>query len=197
MLKFFAAMIMILSIGFNSLAQTTGTNTQIHTHESIEKKKADDRQESANTSSALQPNQKSEPTRVDVSSWGLDQDLKFEITNHLLGYSTILETEQTLSGIKITGLVNFAYYNVTKKNLLNPNERSKGRYVFGIESPLMDLSRRFVFWGGIGATMGDAKGLYLDLGLDFRIFSWFKLQGGVNYHSTGNVCPQISVGLVW
>ena len=114
-----------------------------------------------------------------------------------MGYSTISEAEQTLSGVKLTGLVNFAYYNVTKKNSTNTNERSKARYVFGIESPIEDLTSRIVLWGGLGATLGDARGLYLDLGLDFRVFSWFKIQGGANYNTIGSLSPQISLGFVW
>jgi len=195
MLKLLSAVMFLLCI--NSFAQTTGTNTQIHTQEAVEKQKAADRQESANTNNALQPNEKSKPTKIDTSRWGLDPNVNFEITNHLLGYSTISETEQSLSGVKLTGLINFAYYNVNKKNSNNTNERSKARYVFGIESPIEELTSRIILWGGIGATLGDARGLYLDLGLDFRIFSWFKIQGGANYNTIGSLSPQISLGFVW
>jgi hypothetical protein len=179
-----------------TLAQTTGTNTQIHAQEAVERQKAADRQESANTSNALKPNEKSAPTKVDTSTWGLDPNVRFEVTNHLLGYSTISESEQSLSGIKLTGLINFAYYNV-KRNSNTSNERSKARYVFGFESPIQDLTQRITLWGGGGFTMGDARGLYLDLGLDLRIFSWFKIQGGMNYNSVGSISPQLSIGLVW
>ncbi|MCK6600068.1 MAG: hypothetical protein L6Q37_17020 [Bdellovibrionaceae bacterium] len=188
---------MIFFFSFFSLAQTTGTNTQIHRQEAIEKQKESDRKEEAVRSNALQPNQKSQPTKIDTSSWGLDPNITFEINNHLLGYSTILESEKTLSGFKITGLINFAYYNVTKKETPSASERSKARYVFGFETPIADLTSRIVLWSGFGGTLGDAKGLYVDLGLDFRIFSWFKAQGGMNYNSTGTFSPQISLGIVW
>lgn len=187
----------IFFFSFFSLAQTTGTNTQIHRQEAIEKQKEADRREEAVRNNALQPNQKSQPTKVDTSSWGLDPNVTFEINNHLLGYSTILESEKTLSGFKITGLINFAYYNVTKKDTTTSTERSKARYVFGFETPIADLSSRMVLWSGLGGTLGDAKGLYVDLGLDFRFFSWLKIQGGMNYNSTGLLSPQISFGLVW
>lgn len=193
MKRLLAAAILLTSL--NSFAQTTGTNTQIHTQESIERQKAADRQERANTENALKPNERSLPTKVDVSSWGLS-DTKFDITNHLLGYSTILDSDKTLSGVKITGIINFAYYNITKKNA-DPNERSKARYVFGFETPFVDLTSRIVLWGGLGGIMGDTKALYADLGLDFILFSWFKIQGGMNYTTTGSLAPQISLGLVW
>lgn len=195
MLKVLLTFVFLFSI--KTLAQTTGTNTQIHAQEAIEKQKAADRQESANTNNALNPNEKSKPTQIDTSTWGLDSNVTFEITNHLLGYSTITESEQTLNGLKMTGLVNFAYYNVNKKNSNSSNEKSKARYVFGLEAPIADLTRRLTLWCGGGATLGDAKGLYLDLGLDFRILTWFKLQGGMNYNSVGSFSPQLSLGLVW
>jgi hypothetical protein len=187
--------IFVLFFSLNSFAQTTGTNTAIHSQEKIENQKAADRNEQANTNNALQPNQKSAPTRIDTSSWGLS-DTKFEITNHLLGYSTILDDDRTLNGIKITGIVNFAYYNVTEKNQ-TPGERSKSRYVFGVEFPMVELTNRITFWGGIGGSLGDAKGLYADLGLDFIALNWFKLQGGANYNSDTGVAPQLSLGFVW
>lgn len=187
--------VFILFLSLNSMAQTTGTNTAIQSHEKVENQKAADRKEQANTNNALQPNEKSKPTQVDVSSWGFS-DTKFEITNHLLGYSTILDDDRTLSGIKITGAVNFAYYNVTEKDKA-PNERSKSRYVFGVEFPMIELTNRITFWSGIGLSLGDAKGLYLDLGLDFIALSWFKIQGGANYNSDSGISPQMSLGLVW
>lgn len=195
MLKLLTAIMFFFSI--NSYAQFTGTNTPSHQHEATEQQKAADRIENAQREDALKPNSKSTPTKVDTSTWGLDPNLTFEITNHLFGYSTILESEQTLSGFKITGFMNFAYYNVKKKNSDNSNERSKSRYVFGIESPIVDLTNRLILWGGFGGTMGDAKGLYVDLGLDYILTSWFKIQGGVNYNSTGLISPQISLGFVW
>lgn len=187
--------IFVLFFSLNSIAQTTGTNTAIHTQEKIENQKATDRNEQANTNNALQPNQKSAPTKIDTSSWGIS-DTKFEITNHLLGYSTILDNDKTLSGIKMTGIVNFAYYNVNEKDKA-PNERSKSRYVFGVEFPMVELTNRITFWGGLGATLGDAKGFYIDAGLDFIAMSWFKIQGGANYNSDSGVSPQISLGFVW
>lgn len=190
----FLILILIFSSSL-SLAQFTGTQTSTHQHEATEQQKAADRIENANREQALKPNEKSKPTTVDTSKWGIDPNVQFQITNHLLGYSTIMESEQTLTGVKITGLVNFAYYNVKKKEATT--ERSKARYVFGLESPLYDFTNRFHFWGGMGLTLGDARGLYVDLGLEYQILSWFKIQGGFNYNSDGGTYPQASLGFVW
>jgi hypothetical protein len=185
----------LLFFSIQSLAQFTGTQNSTHQHEATEQQKADDRIENANREQALKPNQKSTPTTVDTSKWGIDPNVQFEITNHLFGYSTIMESEQTLTGVKLTGLVNIAYYNIKKKE--PTTERNKSRFVFGFETPMYDFTNRFHFWGGLGLTLGDAKGMYVDLGLEYQILSWFKVQGGFNYNSDGGTYPQASLGFVW
>lgn len=190
-----AASLCTLFLFLNSqplFAQSTGTNIPIQQQEAIQKQRESDRREEALRNDALAPNAKSTPTKVDVSTWGLS-DTKFEITNHLFGYSTIVQSDQTLQGVKLTGVMNLAYYQTEKKT---ETGRSQGRFVFGLEFPLIDLTNRINFWSGLGATLGDTKGLYLDAGLDYRIASWFKLQGGANYNS-GEFAPQVSLGFVW
>ena len=192
-MKLFPAVILYLisCVGF---AQTTGTNTMIQNQERIEQQRQKDAQERANTAEALKPNQKSAPTKVDTSSWGLDPNVTFEITNHLFGYSVIKEDNQTLQGVKITGIVNVAYY---KAETLTDTGRSQGRFVFGFEFPTYDITNRIQLWTGLGGTLGDRKGFYLDVGIDYRLFSWFKFQAGANYNSAYGIAPQASVGFVW
>lgn len=182
--------ILISNVAF---AQFTGTNTAIHTQEQVEKDRASAKQELNNAGTI--PNSPSAPTKVDTSSWGIDSNVRFEITNHLLGYSQIVEDGQTLKGVKITGLVNLAYYSAEKKTATG---RSKGRFVFGFEFPTYTLSNRFEVFTGLGATLGDHTALYADAGIDFRIFEWFKIQGGLNWNTGyGSIAPQISAGFVW
>lgn len=188
-------MVWMVATNANAQAPTTGTNTMIQQQEAIEQRRAQDRQELNRAADASAPNAKSAPTKVDVSSWGIDPNVKFEITNHLLGYSTILEKDQTLQGLKITGLINFAYYNVKKK--VEDGSRSKARYVFGFETPIYDLTNRTPLWAGIGATLGDTRSIYGDIGLDLILTSWFKLQGGINWNGETGFNPQISAGFVW
>ncbi len=189
---FLAAIVLLMS--HSVFCQTTGTNTMIQNQEKIEQQRQKDAQERANTAEALKPNEKSAPTKVDTSSWGIDPNVTFEITNHLFGYSVIKEDNQTLQGVKITGIVNIAYY---KAETLTDTGRSQGRFVFGFEFPTYDISNRLQLWTGLGATLGDRKAFYLDLGVDYRLFSWFKLQAGANYNSAYGIAPQASVGFVW
>lgn len=186
-------LMLIFAILLTSVANAQNTNIQ--QHEATERQKEADRNERANTAEALKPNEKYKPTQVDVGSWGIDPNAYIEITNHLLGYSTILENDQTLTGIKITGLVNLAWYNITKKS--ETQGRSKSRLVFGGEFPVYDITKRSLAWSGFGLTLGDVKSLYFDLGLEYRLANWFKIQGGVNYNMGVGINPQISLGLVW
>lgn len=179
---------------FLGVSSASAQNLNIQKTEAIERQREADRREEANRAEALKPNEKYTPTTVDTSKWGLDPNLTFEITNHLLGYSTIVESDRTLTGVKITGLINFAYYNTTEKSATG---RSKSRYVFGGEFPLEKLSSRWTLWGGLGLTMGDVMAAYGDLGLELYITSWFKIQGGGNLNSARGLNPQVSLGLVW
>lgn len=191
-MKFYAFIILSLLSNL-SFAQFTGTNTAIQTHEQVELEKAKNRQEINNAGTTT--NSPSTPTKVDTSSWGIDSNVTFEITNHHFGYSQIVEDDQTLKGVKITGLVNVAYYAAEKKTATG---RSKGRFVFGFEFPTYTLSNRFEVFTGLGATLGDHTALYADAGIDFRVFSWFKIQGGLNWNTGyGSIAPQISAGFVW
>jgi hypothetical protein len=176
-----------------AFAQFTGTNTAIQANEQVQQDKAKAQQEINNA--VITPNSPSAPTKVDTSSWGIDPNVSFDITNHLLGYSQIMEDDQTLKGVKLTGLVNIAYYSAEKKTATG---RSKGRFVFGFEFPTYSLTNRFEVYTGLGATLGDRTALYADAGIDFRIFSWFKIQAGLNWNTGyGAVAPQISAGFVW
>lgn len=193
-MRLFNIVLILLAVSSSSIAQTTGTNSAIQQHEAVEKQKQSDRQEQALQSEAQKPNAKSSPIVVNTDAWGIDKNLRFDITNHLLAYSAILEPDQTLQGVKLTGLLNIAYYSVEKKTATG---RSQSRFVFGLESPIVDFTEDIHFWAGLGGTLGDAKGFYFDAGLEYLPLSWFKLQAGMNYNSSTGVYPQLSAGFVW
>ncbi len=176
----------------SSLALADANNSQLTVREQQVQDSQKLQNELKQAEQAAQPNQPS--TKYNINTAGIDPDVKFEITNHLFGYSTIMESDNTYSGIKLTGLVNIAYYNPSKNN---DGEKKKGRFVFGFESPLVELFSRLALFGGIGATLGDARGLYVDLGLEYHLLSWFKAQAGVNYNSDAKTSPQVSVGFTW
>lgn len=145
---------------------------------------------------ATQPNSPSSPTQYKYDTSGIDSSVVFEINNHLLGYSVISNSDVSLSGIKVTGLMNVAYYSPSKEFDENGNE-TKGRFVFGFETPMIDITRQFAVFGGFGATLGDARGIYFDVGLDYRILRFLKAQAGFNYNTDGEFAPQLSAGLTW
>ena len=140
------------------------------------------------------PNDPYSPTKVDTKSWGLDENVSFEITNHLFGYSTIMDKDYTLQGVKLTGLVNLAFYSPDKEN---DGTRKKGRFVFGMEFPTFDITRRLGVYTGVGLTLGDTSSMYLDAGLDLLLTSWFKAQGGLNYNFSRGAATQLSIGFTW
>lgn len=191
-MKFYALTIFLL-VSNLSFAQFTGTNTAIQAKEQIELDRAKATQESNNAT--ITPNSPSTPTKVDTSNWGFTSTETFEITNHILGYSQIMEDGRTLKGVKLTGVLNIAYYAADKQIEAG---RSKGRLVFGVEFPTYTLSNRFEVFTGLGMTLGDHTSVYVDAGVDFKIFSWFKIQGGLNWNAGyGDIAPQITAGFVW
>lgn len=143
----------------------------------------------------ITPNSSSAPTRVNTDSWGLQSTGVFEITNHLVGYSTIVDKDYTFDGVKITGFFNVAYYSPRKEN---DGTRKRGRFVFGLEDQLLNISNRTAWFLGGGMTFGDHTALYVDTGLDFILLPWFKTQLGVNDNTgAGGVSPQVSLGFTW
>lgn len=142
---------------------------------------------------AARPNSQTNPTRVDVSTWGLS-DTQFEITNHLFGYSTILDSKNTFQGVKITGFMNIAYYQPNKNN---DGDRKKGRLAVGIEFPAYKLSGRSDLFLGGGFTMIEAQSLYFDAGYEYHLLGWLKGQLGVNYNLARDPAIQASLGVTW
>lgn len=186
-MKFFTIITLFSSIAFSQVNMSE--------HEKVEQQKSKDRQEMRNTEEALKPNEKYNPTKFDTGSLNIDPNLQIEITNHLLGYSLIMEEDRTLNGVKLTGLMNVAYYNVTEKN--ESSTRKKGRLVFGLEFPVMEVSQRIGIFTGFGGTLGDATALYLDVGTDIYATSWFKIQGALNYTSGKGIGTMINAGFSW
>lgn len=190
--KFITAVVLV-SI-FNSSVVWAGPNdSQPTQNEQTQKDIQQNRQEVNNA--VVAPNTPSTPTKVDTSTWGLDSTTQFDITNHLFGYSTILDQDTAYDGVKLTGFFNLAYYSPRKEN---DGAKKKGRLVVGFEEPVWKISNRTALFLGGGFNIGHASGLYLDAGLDVYIFSWLKTQVGVNFATDNkHTSPQLSIGLVW
>lgn len=192
MVRIIVLLLLGSSLSLNAFADAN--NSQLTTREQLLQDSQNRQIELNRAEEASRPNERSTPPRVNVNSWGIDQDMTFEITNHLLGYSTVLESGNTLQGVKFTGFVNLAYYSPTEEK---DGKRKKARFVFGVEAPVYDLSKRSGIFAGVGATLGDATGIYFDAGADYHLANWFKLQGGLNYNLATGLYPQLSLGFTW
>lgn len=181
--------ILTLITSFWAIAQYGQQNTSGYTErEKLQQTIEQNRKEINNSSIPPNPKNNQQTPKFNIE----DNGVRYEITNHLFGYSIISEKDQSLSGIKITGFLNIAYYNVKIKD----NNKSKGRLIFGIESPVVDFKRSSIYAGG-GMTIGDVTGIYLNTGIDYHLSSWFKLQGGLNYTTGSGVGPIFSAGFTW
>ncbi len=168
-------------------------DSQLTEREQVQKDIERNRQEINNSTTT--PNSKSAPTKVNVESWGINSNAKFDITNHLFGYSTLIDKDSDYDGVKLTGFFNVAYYNPRKAN---DGTRKKSKFEIGFEEPVWDLTSRSALFVGGGGVFGFGMGLYLDTGIDYHILSWFKAQAGLNYASAnGHVSPKISLGFTW
>jgi len=168
-------------------------DSQLTTHEQNQLDIQKNRQEIQNSN--VQPNTKSAPTTIDISRWGLNSTTQYEITNHLFGYSMLVDKDTDYDGVKLTGFLNLGFYSPRKNN---DGSKKKSRLVMGLEEPVWKINSQLAVFTGGGLVFGNAMGLYLDFGLDFYLLSWFKTQIGANYTSAnGHVSPQMSLGFSW
>ncbi|HPI40933.1 MAG TPA: hypothetical protein PLJ21_09015 [Pseudobdellovibrionaceae bacterium] len=187
-------LLILCLIFFNNIEFTfaDANNSQLTTREQQVQDSQNLKKELDN--SVIKPNDPSTPTQFQYNTNNIDPNVSFEINNHLFGYSTIITDNNTFTGIKVTGILNIAYYTPTKEN---DGTRKTGRFAFGYESPIWEISRPFAIFGGFGATLGDSRGIYVDVGFDYRLFQFLKAQAGFNYNTDGKISPQISIGLTW
>lgn len=176
--------LILFLVSFNVFAQNNG---YFSNQEVIQQQKEKSRQENALINDALKPNEPSKNTPVNIH---IDSDATFDINNHLLGYSKIFEGDKELSGVKITGALNVAFYKVS-------NSKKSIRLVSGIELPVMDISNRTSLFAGGGFQFGDDTTIYLSSGMDIMLLSWIKAQVGLNYGIGKNLGPMINIGLTW
>jgi len=185
-------LILTLFLSLNAFAQYGAQNSSGFTEREKQQQQVERNRKEVNDS-YVGPNQKSSQTQM--PNLNIDPDLSFQISNHLLGASTILEKDKTLTGVKLTGVLNLAYYNIKYKEEPLSNKK-KGRLVFGVELPFYDFKRGSAF-SGVGLSLGDSQGMYVDLGADYYLTSWFKVQGGLNWNSNIGINPMISLGFTW
>lgn len=179
---------LIFSLSFHYSFAQSGYNDQEKLKQQIDqnRKEVND--------SLTNPNSKTSPPSVLIPIQ--DDGTRYEIRNHFFGGSYLSENDKTLVGVKITGMFNFAYYNVTKKEEGSETKRNKGRFVVGFEFPMVEFNRS-AWFAGIGGTLGDQTGIYLNTGLDYHLLSWLKVQGALNYTSGAGIAPMLNLGLTW
>lgn len=190
-LKFFKIVTLFLCL--QTTAYAGPNDSQLTEREQVQQDINKNRQEVEN--SKVSPNSSSTPTKVNVESWGINSTTQYEITNHLFGYSTILDKDTQFDGVKLTGFFNVGFYSPRKNN---DGTKKKGRLVLGLEEPIWNLTSQAAIFMGGGAIFMDSMGLYLDAGLDYHFLSWMKAQAGLNWASAnGHVSPQLSIGFTW
>lgn len=193
-MKFLSVVTLVFALlGFQNSAFAGPNDSQLTEREQTQQDIEKNRQEVQNAGTPK--NSSSTPTKINVDSWGIDSTARFDITNHLFGYSTLLDQDTAFDGVKLTGFINLGFYSPRKNN---DGTRKKGRIVMGFEEPVWDITSRAALFLGGGATFGDHTGLYLDTGFDFHLLSWAKAQAGLNYATgSGHVSPQLSIGFTW
>lgn len=179
---------MILLLVFTS--QTLFAQVDMSEQEKIQQQRDKNRQEDALQDSARQANPKtSAPV---VGPVNIDPSAQLDVDHSALGYSLIPTSDNTVSGIKFSGGFTAGFYQ---------EQKLEKRYVLlaGVELPIETemLPARIIPFGGGGLQVGGDGGLYVDLGLDFRLVNWFKLQGGVHYVVGRKANGLIGAALTW
>ncbi len=158
--------------------------------EQIEQQRESDRKQDALRDSALTPNEK--PAAAPRINLDIDSSAQFDVDHSSLGYSMIMENDNSATGIKLSGAFTVAIYNEQK------NEK-KTRLMVGLELPIdVELPvRDTVPFAGGGIQIGSGLSFYANAGLDFRLTKWFKLQAGANYDSEHTFGALAGAGLTW
>lgn len=174
----------LISISLNAHAQV-----DMSEKEKIEQQRNENLKQDALKNEALKPNTK---TTSQATYTIEDTGANFEVDHSALGYSYISESDNQLEGVKFSGAFSVAIYNEKKKD-------KHVRIMAGVELPIENdfFPNRLVPFGGGGFQFGAGFSLYANLGLDYRILKWFKLQAGLNFDSSHNLGTIIGAALTW
>lgn len=121
-----------------------------------------------------------------------DTGSQFDVDHSSLAFSSISESENTSTGIKFSGA--FCASILTEQK-----DKKNIRIMAGIELPIeaeLPLNNLVPFAGG-GIQIGSGLSLYGNIGLDYRLTKWFKIQAGGNFDTKHNAGAIIGAGLTW
>lgn len=158
--------------------------------EQLEQQREHIRQQDAIKDAALKPNEK--PAAPQQINLDIDSSAQFDVDHSSLGYSMIMENDNSAQGVKFSGAFTVAFLNEQKKE-------KKSRLMVGLELPVdveLPLRNAVPFAGG-GMQIGSGLSFYVNAGLDIRLAKWFKLQAGANYDTEHTFGALVGAGLTW
>lgn len=158
--------------------------------EKIEQQRESNRKADALRDDAVKPNEKwkaQQPIQAHT-----DSTATFSVDHSSFGYSVQTEKDNVVTGIKFSGAFSAGFFKEQKKD-------QNYRLLAGVELPIdaeLPLRNLVPFAGG-GFQFGSGLSLYGNIGLDYRIQEWFKIQLGVNYDTSHMLGSILGLGLTW
>jgi opacity protein-like surface antigen len=181
-MKFLLASLILL--GINASAQV-----DMSEKEKLEQQREVNRKEDALRNEALKANEKSSTQpRFNIEDTGA----QFDVDHSTFSYTSLSEKDNLATGIKFSGAFCASILNETQ-------EKKNIRIMVGVELPFeADLpSYKLVPFAGGGLQIGSGLSLYGNIGLDYRLAKWFKIQAGANFDTQHNFGAIVGAGLTW
>lgn len=179
----FTALILIMICSFSH------AQVDMSEKEKIEQQRENQRKQESLQNEALKANEKPSALKTfNIENTGS----QFDVDHSSLAFSSIFESENTSTGVKFSGAFCASILSEQK-------DKKNTRIMVGLELPFeaeLPLNNLVPFAGG-GLQIGSGLSLYGNIGLDYRITKWFKIQGGANFdtkHTSGAI---IGAGLTW
>jgi len=158
--------------------------------EKLQKIRDTNRKEDALREDSLKPNERQqEAKKFNIS---IDTHETFDVDHSAFGYSIINVGNNPLTGFKFSGAFSAGFYQEQKLE-------TRYQLTAGVELPIdldLPIRRSVPFWG-VGFQFGIDSAIYADIGLDFRLAKWFKLQAGIHYPLSKEVYGIFGAALTW
>jgi len=170
---------------FSTLAQV-----DLSEKEKIEQQREVNRKEDALRNEAMKPNEKykNQPT----IQANIDSTSTFDVDHSAFSYIVQSEKDNLITGIKFSGAFSAGFLKEQQKD-------KYFRLLAGVELPIdleMPIKNLVPFAGG-GFQFGSGLSLYGNIGLDYRIQKWLKVQFGVNFDTSHSLASILGLGLTW
>lgn len=139
---------------------------------------------------AYKPNEKWNPSKVDVSN--IDSNVQITPDHKALTYDMIIEGDRVMIGPKLSSGIMLGLYH--------EQNGERWRLATGIELQGDYITDQLLYYVGGGFQLGgkgDKSFFYFNGGLDHRVLSWFKLQYGLNWVVTGDFGLTIGTGFTF